>query len=345
MCFGLLAAPAAGYTTDGNYEVHDIRDAINELDAYLNEVVSDGYLEGEELLEINAKTSFLSNLTAVNISEKIDDPISDIKKELEDIFLPYSKEFDLANVDTTKIELLPEDSDVVRKSYEELINSNLTLSTEIEKRLKIRGREISTRLANNESLTVNDLVSLNKILSDISPQQITEEKINGIKEINTASRKDIEYLSRLYNIPAGKFYPADLEEIKTDDVIMRYTGCDPLMFSRLDKVPHNDKPFDDIEASIVSTGLTGLFFYLGRRNKSYAYQDAHFVALVTGFCELVLLDALLEDLLLPYGRNGYLVASAVRVLPPALLGGYYGGRSLLEGVKNFKDERTGLRPR
>jgi hypothetical protein len=152
--------------------------------------------------------------------------------------------------------------------------------------------------------------------------------------------EDIKYASTLYNIPSLGTEEGYEEWFKTDDVLQKYLGHE-IEISHLASLPHQKSFGISVWATILGGAATGLLYYAATRDSEAGWL----VGGVDSIFGLLFLDLATEESVLI--SNPYIlgVLTGFRIGPPALVALYYGGGSLIRGIRNFKNERTGLRPR
>jgi putative N-acetylmannosamine-6-phosphate epimerase len=131
----------------------------------LNDVVSDGKLTGSEIMKIYNVTS------AVPYTKLLEDIENNVPSALflsntAPIIDIYKKEF---GPDNDIITLTPEHQDYILQELEKMNISSLDLDEELKTRLDLRMRKIQSKLASNESLSLQDAISLQEIIKNNRP--------------------------------------------------------------------------------------------------------------------------------------------------------------------------------
>jgi hypothetical protein len=165
------------------------------------------------------------------------------------------------------------------------------------------------------------------------------EDLEEIAKIHSAIKHDLQYCSELYNIPVDPE-----SKLITDNVLRKY-AYEKLEFYYTLDVPHKESPLISFWSTLASGVGTGLIYYLANRKRSDTRSEAAILGIITSGGEWFLLDFGVEAFYHVSNPIVYGILAGLRALPPAALGLYYGGGSLVRGIRNFKNERTGLRPK
>jgi hypothetical protein len=225
-------------------------------------------------------------------------------------------------------------------------------------RLDLRMYQIQNKLANNKSLSVWDVVSLQEIIKNdrvlnekknnieteitkyesiIKGLEDKKGKIEGMRAINEAAEVDIEKYSQRYFIDWVRDYSG---ETLTDDAIKSYLQQELRLKVKLNDIPHKDAKFASWYATLASSALTGLFAYCAWRKYEDGGSSAFALSSLILIPEFLICDALLDPLL-PTSKLAYYISSGIRIAVPTVVG----GAVLFEKAKRFVEDRTGLRPR
>jgi hypothetical protein len=223
--------------------------------------------------------------------------------------------------------------------------------------------QIQSKLANNESLSLREAISLQEIMKNdqtlkkkkskiyaeiakyeslITDLENKKKRVEVVSAINRAAESDVQKFSKYYFILPFCFEDTgdeEPEEVSTDDAIPNYLGNISTVCN-LDEIPHQDAKFASIYATLASSALTGLFFYYAWRDN---YEARGLVPILSTFIlsgEFLVCDMVL-DAFYPTSTLAYYVSSGIRIAIPTIVGGFI----LAEKINSFAESRTGLRPR
>jgi hypothetical protein len=256
------------------------------------------------------------------------------------------------------VPITPDHQDYILQELEKLNVSSLDLDKTYEASLNIRMHEIQRKLANNESLSVWDVVSLQEIIKNdrvlnekknnietgitkyesiVNGLEDKKRKIEGLRKINLAAAEDIRKFSEYYDT-SGCW----TKEAGTDDAIRDYLQQQNLKLEVWDMgdIPHQDAKFASIYATLASSALTGLFAYCAWHKYERGVSHALTLSYLTLISEFFLCDGVL-DALFPTSKLAYYISSGIKIAVPTVVG----GAVLFEKAKRFAEDRTGLRPR
>jgi hypothetical protein len=351
-----LSGCAAGVTSDEDYRT------LEDFDVLLNDVVSDGKLTGSEILKVYDASSVYPELLAdienqqqiaegkIKALEKIeiDTPSALFLSNTAPIIDIYKKEFGPDN----DITLTPEHQDYILQELEKM---NISSLEDLKMRLDLRMGKIQSKLASNESLSLQDAISLQEIIKNdrilkekknnieteitnyesiVKDLEDKKRKIEGMRAINEAAEVDIEKYSQRYLIDWEYDYSGGT---LTDDAIKSYLQQELGLKVKLNDIPHKDAKFASLYATAASSILTGLFAY-------YATRDGRAVYL-PGFVfigELIVCDSFL-DTAFPTSTLAYYLSSGIRAAVPAVAG-FFALNSLIEGRKTGQNTNVKVAP-
>jgi hypothetical protein len=256
------------------------------------------------------------------------------------------------------VPITPDHQDYILQELEKLNVSSLDLDKTYEASLNIRMHEIQRKLANNESLSVWDVVSLQEIIKNdrvlnekknnietkitkyesiIKGLEDKKRKIEKMRAINEAARVDIEKYSQTYFIDWVHDYS---RKTLTDDAIKSYLQQELELKVKLNDIPHKDAKFASWYATLASSALTGLFAYYAWHNYERGVSNALSLSYSILLLEFLLCDTVL-DAFFPTSKLAYYLSSGIRIAIPTVAG----GAVLFEKAKRFAEDRTGLRPK
>jgi pterin-4a-carbinolamine dehydratase len=323
-----LSGCAAGVTSDEDYRT------LKDFDVLLDDVVSDGKLTGSEILKIYNVTS------AVPYTKLLEDiennvPSALFLSNIEPIIDIYKKEFGPDN----DITLTPEHQDYILQELEKMNISSLDLDEDLKTRLDLRMHKIQSKLASNESLSLQDAISLQEIIKN--DRLLNEKrKIEGMRAINKAAEADIQKFSKFYQTYAFLAEEGWVsKQATTDDAIRDYLQQQKLTLEVRDigEIPHRDAKFASLYATAASSILTGLFAYYATRDKNVAVIPGIVFISEFMYCDFFL------DSAFPTSTLVYYLSSGIRAAVPAVAG-LYALNSLIEGRKTGQNTNVKIAP-